>query len=593
MCIHPIGASLSVALLALAGIAVAEPERDAQPPAAAAAEQAPARHAPEAAGETTETPASPHRVELTPDLVYAVLVGEIAVQRGDNRMAFTHYLQAARLARDPELAELAARAALSLSDPAAATRATDLWVELAPDSAKARQIAAYAKIDAGDRAAALADLRELVRLAPNRGQGYMQAAQMLTRLSDSAERLSMMNELVAGDEDDADAQFALANLAAAADDLHAARAHAERAAELRPHWNSPRTFLVRLLVSEDRRDEAVSVLDGYLAAEPDDQELQLLRAQLYMEAEDYDAALALFDKMLAAGPGQPDVLFAAAVLSMQAKAWDRARDYLNRLRETGSRDDDAAFLLGQVEESAGNQDLALDWYAKVDGENATNAQVRIAGIYADRGEMPRAREILQQLRDQYPTDATTFYLIEGQLLKEHDQKQEAMDVYTSALTAKPDDADLLYARAMLAVGIGQVDILERDLRQILVSDPDHVDALNALGYTLADRTDRLDEAFSLIQRAIQLSPDEPAILDSMGWVLYRKGNAAAAEPYLRKALDAAFDPEIAAHLGEVLWALGKRDEARKVWEHALAEDPKHEYLLRVVGRHPLSQNETH
>ena len=528
--------------------------------------------------------------ELTADMVYAVLVGEVAVQREDHRMAFTHYLHAARLSRDPAMAELAARAALSLGDPQAAVRATTLWAELDPESSRARQIGAYAQIDAGDRAAALAELVDLIRLAPDRGQGYMQAAQMLSRVPEPAERLAMMRELVAEDVDNAEAHYALAMLAAGADDMQAAREHAERAAALRPGWNDPRVFLVRLLVSDERRDEAIAVLDGFLTAEPNDLELQLLRAQLHIDAEEYDAALALFDDILARGPGQPDVLFTAAVLALEIESVDKAREYLTQLRATGARANDSAFLLGQTEELAGNKSLAMDWYAKVNGENATNARVRIAGIHADRGEVPRAREILQQLRDQFPADDTTLYLIEGELLRERDLEQQAIDVYTDGLSATPDNPDLLYARAMLAVGMDRIELLEQDLRRILISDPDHVDALNALGYTLADRTDRFDEAQSLITRALQLRPDEPAILDSMGWVLYRMGNPQDAEPYLRKALEGVFDAEIAAHLGEVLWVLDKQDEAREVWERALAEDPKHEYLLRTMGRHRITQS---
>ena len=532
----------------------------------------------------TDTP------ELTADMVYAVLVGEVAMQRDDPRMAFTHYLLAARLSRDPAMAELAARAGLSLRDPQAAVRATDLWLELEPDSPRARQIAAYAQIDVGDRAAALRSLRDLIRLASDTGQGYMQAAQMLTRVANPAERVAMMRELVADDVEDAQAQYALAMLAAGAADVQSARAHAERAAALRPDWNEPRVFLVRLLVSEQRRDEAVAVLNGFLTAEPDDQELQLLLAQLYIEDKAYDAALAQFDQILKRGPGQPDVLFTAAVLALEVEALDKARDYLTRLRQTGARADDSAFLFGQVEELAGDSELALDWYEQVRGENATNARVRIAGIYAERGEVEQAREIMQQLRDQYPEEVSTLYLIEGELLREQDLSQQALEVYNDGLSVNPDDPDLLYARAMLAVGMDRVDLLEQDLRRILVSDPDHVDALNALGYTLADRTERLAEAQRFIERALQLRPDEPAILDSMGWLLFRQGDAEGAEPYLRQALDAVFDAEIAAHLGEVLWALDKRDEARAIWDRALAEDPKDEYLLRTIGRHRITQS---
>jgi len=529
--------------------------------------------------------------DLDSDLVYAVLVAEVASQRGDQRMAFTHYLHGARLARDPALAEMAARAALNRDDNEAARRAADLWVDLAPESAKAHQIAAYVYLDAGERTAALAELRRVVELAPDSGDGYLQAVRLLTRLENAADRLAVMQELVATAPDNADAQFALATLAAAAGDNALAQTAATRAAELRDGWNKPRLLLIRVLLSEERRDEALAALDTFLEDAPNDADFSKLRAQFHIDEEQYDEALRLFDRVLDGSPGDGDVLFAAAVLAMQIEAFDKARDYLLQLRGTGNRSGDTAFLLGQVEEASGNLESALSWYDKVSGQNATNAEVRIAGIRAEQGDMERAREIMEQLRVQYPNDATTLYLIEAELLREHDLQEQALQVYSTALGADPANADLLYARAMLAASMDRVDLLEHDLRQILVDDPDHVDALNALGYTLADRTDRLEEAYRFVQRALELRPDEPAILDSMGWVLYRMGEADAAEPYLRKALEQNFDAEIAAHLGEVLWELDRRDEARDVWRRALDEDPEHKYLLRVLGRYRFSHTD--
>jgi tetratricopeptide (TPR) repeat protein len=527
--------------------------------------------------------------ELTADLIYSILVGEVAAQRSDERMAFTHYLHAARLARDPELAALAARAALALGDADAGQRAVDLWQELAPESVKARQIAAYVQIEAGDRDAALDALRELVRLTPKPKQPYMQAAQLLARIEDPRERLSLMQALVGDAQDDADAHFALATLAAAADDNALARDAAHKAVALRPDWNEPRVFMVQILVADGEREPAAALLDEYLAAAPDDKELKLLRAQLHIDAEEYEAALAVFDDLLRQDSAQPDVLFTAAVLALEVDALEQARGYLVRLNEMGQREDDVAFLLGQLEERAGNRDAALGWYAKVDGPNATDAAVRIARLHAAGGDVSRARDMLQQLRDQMPGDSATLYLIEGEMLRDNNADQQAMVVYDHALEADPDNPDLRYARAMAAVGLDRVDLLESDLRHILAQDPDHADALNALGYTLADRTDRFQEARALIEKALALKPDEPAIKDSMGWVLYRMGDPAAAEPYLRDALATVFDPEIAAHLGEVLWALGRRDEARAIWDRALEEDPQHEYLLRVLGKHRYSQ----
>ena len=530
--------------------------------------------------------------ELDGDLLYSILVGEMAARERDYRLAFTQYLQAAHLSRDPRLAELAARAAVSLGDPEAGRRATAFWITLAPDALKARQLAAYVAVRSGDRDAALRQLRRVVELSDGRGDGYMAAAQLVTSTEDPKERLALMQALVGDEVDDADAQLALATLAAAADETDLAFHAARRAAELRPGWGRPRLLIARLLIDAERFDEARAEMESSLEdlALDEAQQLRLVYARLLLDADAEDEALTLFEGILELDPDQTDALFAASVLHLQRQEIAEAREHLTRLRALGKRSDDAAFMLGQLEDEAGNPALALEWYQQVRGPNAADAQLRIAGIFAEQGEMTRAREILQRLRDQSPEDQPMLFLIEAELLRDQDLNGEALDVYSAALERYPDSGDLLYARALHAVELGQVDMLERDLRHLLIKDPDNVDALNALGYTLADRTDRLAEAYSFIERALQLRPEEPAILDSMGWVLYRMGRLEQAEPYLRRALDMVFDAEIAAHLGEVLWAMGRRDEARNVWEKAMDEDPEHEYLLRVIGRHRVSHN---
>lgn len=531
--------------------------------------------------------------ELSADLLYAILVAEVALQRADFAAAFNHYLSAAELASDPRLAERAVRAALTGDDPAAAQRGLDLWIGLEPDAPKAHQLSAFLALDRDDREAALASLTKVVELAGVPGQGYLQAAQILGRLPNPAARLAIMHDLVqaANASDDPDAQFALATLAAAADQDEAAVALAQRAASLRPGWSEPQLFVVRLLVTREQDQAAREMLERFIAESPDDAELKLLKAQLHMDAGESEQALAVFDELLEQAPDRRDVLFAAAVVAIESEDLDAARSYLQSLQRLGERPDDVSFLLGQVEEFSGDSEAALKHYEEVQGQNRTNAQVRMAYLYAEAGSVARGRELLQQLRDLYPQQGPTFALIEGELLRDQGLKDEALQVYSSALEQWPDNADLLYARAMLAVSMDQIAQLERDLRLILVGNPDHVDALNALGYTLADRTERFDAAQAFIERALQLRPDDPAILDSMGWVLYRKGQSERAEPYLRRALEQGFDAEIAAHLGEVLWSLGRRDEAKEVWQHALDEAPEDEYLLRVLSRFRFSQSE--
>jgi tetratricopeptide (TPR) repeat protein len=531
--------------------------------------------------------------ELNADLVYALLAAEVALQREEQGVAFTQFLQAAKLAQAPSLAERAVRTALSAGDSDAARQALEQWITLEPDAAKAHQLAAFLALEAGRKKAALDSLRRVIELADSPRRGYLQAAQILGRLPQPRERLALMQSLVEATEaqENPDAQFALATLAAAAGDIEEAVALAQRAASLRPGWTDPQLFLVRLLVTRDRGQEARALLERFIAQAEDAGALKLLKAQILMDTGESEQALAVFDALLEDDPQRPDVLFAAGVLALETEDFEAARRYLETLQGLGERPDDVAFLLGQVEESADNDEAALALYERVSGKNRTSAQVRIASIYAENGSIERARERLQQLRDQYPDQVPTLYLIEGELLREQGRVEQAFDVYSTALKKYPDHADLLYARAMMAVGMDKLDLLERDLRRILIEHPDHVDALNALGYTLADRTDRFDAALALIERALQLRPDDPAILDSMGWVLYRKGRLEEAEGYLRRALEQGFDAEIAAHLGEVLWALGRREEAREVWGHALDEDPEHEYLQRVLSRFRFSHTE--
>ena len=526
------------------------------------------------------------RDSLDADLVYAVLVAEVAARRGDLAMAFTHYLHAAQLARDPKMAELAVRAAVSGGDDAGAARAAALWLVITPDSPGAHQVAAILRLKAGEREDALTHLARVVQLAADPEYGYQQAAAIIGRAASPPERVALMSDLVARDETNADAQQALALVAASVEQFEAAAAAAARAQALRPDWDKPRLFLVRLLLAQGKRDAARAQLEQFIAARPDDRALRLLYAQFLVDEKDYTGARALFTQLLADQPRAPEVLFAAGILSLELEDLAAARDYLTRLYETGERRDETSFYLGQLEERAEQPGAALDWYAKSQGANLMEARVRTAVLRAKAGEVERAREIIQQLRDLAPDEAPALFLAEAEILDQAGRPDAAMQVYGNALAAFPDNADLLYGRAMYAVKLERIGPAEQDLRRIIEQHPDHADALNALGYTLADRTDRYQEALGYIERAYQLKPTEPAILDSAGWVNYRLGRYEAALEYLIKANDAMKDGEIAAHLGAVLWALDRQAEARAVWDAALKDHPDHPYLLKMMARHP-------
>lgn len=552
-----------------------------------ATEPAPAPVASEpAAAQATEKKSAPTEPLIMSDIVYGVLAGDIASQRGDYLVAYKHYLYAARLGKNAGLAELATKAALAAQDQEAARNAVLYWIELTPEHLGALQIAALLNAQDGDLQGATAYLRRVVKIKKEQGDnGYLDVARMLSKIGNAALRLELMQRLTHGHQDDADALFSLAIVEAGSHQFKQAEATVRQALKIRPQWDEARVLLVRMLAAQGDKDRARAELERFLADSPDDIKLRGAYARLLVEQDDSDGAREQFKRLLEADPDDADTLFALGILALQAEQLDEAEKYLQRLYSTGEHRDEAAYYLGQIYENNEDNQQALRWYHRVEGSNLFDARVRIAHIHAKTGEISRAREIIQQLRGRSGKNSSQLYLIESEILRAVEQYQAAIDVLDVALQSHPDDTELLYARALTAVDIDRIDILEADLKKVLEQDPDHADALNALGYTLADQTERYAEALGYIQRAIKIKPDSPAIMDSMGWVQYRMGNKQEALRYLWRAMELLPDAEIAAHLGEVLWEEGERKRAREIWEEALVKDPESEYLLKMLERY--------
>jgi tetratricopeptide (TPR) repeat protein len=287
-------------------------------------------------------------------------------------------------------------------------------------------------------------------------------------------------------------------------------------------------------------------------------------------------------------PDDDELRYSLALVCLEAKAWDEAAGYLHDLVERGAHVDSAHLNLGRIAEERDDPQAALDEYAQVGpGTDFLAAQLRLADILVSNGKSADAAKALAEARDNQPDYAVQLYLIETEALVNNDKLAQASHVLGKALQQFPDDINLLYTRAMLAEKRDDLPQMEKDLRAIIQREPNNAMALNALGYTLSDRTTRYAEAKALIEKAHALTPDDPAVLDSLGWVNYRLGNLDAAEGYLRKALERFPDQEVAAHLGEVLWANGKQREARQVWSKFLQEQPDSPLLrstvLRVTG----------
>jgi len=544
----------------------------------------------------TEKPAAPAALpfpepkaktaELSTDVLFSFMVAEIAVQRSDFRTAYTHYLEVARSAGIAYAAERATRIAVLLKDAGKTREAVALWIQLAPNDSEARRYAAMRYLADGQVGQAMDQLRAMIRIAAAKGEeGFLDAAELLGRESDKEKALGLMRTLVAQDKDDPDARYALVILALSAGHLDEAEANARTLLEQRPDWQHVRVLLSRILVQRGDKQGAATLLSAGVQRYPDDRLLRTAYAQLLVEIERLPEAYEQFLVLLQKQPDSEELHFAVGVLAVELDKPAEARKDLQWLYEHGKRESESALFLGRLEEKQGNAKAAMEWYRRVEGKQyRTEARVLLANLLAQGGKLGEAREVLRQLRVSAPEQAVAVYLEEADLLKKYGTSSQVWDLYSEALAENPGNADLLYSRALYAVGQNRLDILERDLKAIIAQDPKHADALNALGYTLADQTDRYAEALGYIQRALALKPDNPAVLDSMGWVLYRLGRMEEAIGYLKKALAAGFDGEIAAHLGEVLWAAGHKDQARKVWRDGLAQDPENKYIRSTMQR---------
>ncbi len=545
---------------------------------------------PEKADAALELPfPEPTRVarELDEDLVYSYLVGEIGAHRGELRLAQTHYQHAAILGQDAYAAERATRIALHLRDYHAGLTAARRWVELAPNNLAARQLAAVLFFRNEQPKAAGEQLDALIQIADARGiDGFLQAAGVFSVESDRAAAEQLMQGLHERHSDDRRSLYALAVLELAHRRLPEAEARLRTVIDDKPDWEQPRVLLARVLVAQKRRDEALGLLDDSVRQFPKNVLLRTTYARMLVDANDYGESLAQFRKLTALQPDDEELMFGYAMLATQQERWKEARSAWEKLRKRPGRRDEATYYLAQIEEQNENQELAIDLFGAVEGgEFKVDAVIRLARILGRSGRLEEARAALQQARIANPGRAADLYVAETLIIQNDGNPGDALALYETALTAYPDNEDLLYNRALFVIQQGDFEWMERDLRRLLEKNPDNADALNALGYTLADRNQRLDEAFTLIARALKLAPDSPAILDSMGWVLYRQGDLEGAADYLRRALKLSHrDDEIAAHLGEVLWMSGERADAQAVWREALEHKPDSDKIRAVLER---------
>jgi len=536
------------------------------------------------ADQRDEAPVVPEA--LTAELLYEVLLGEIAGQRGVLDVSGASYLAAARNSKDPRIAERALNVALYGKRQDIALLAARRWVELAPDKIEARQALAALALRNGETQEAVEQFDYLLNYQlPNDASPYQPLLAMLAREPDKTRALEVMAELASLRPDDVDARFAYARLAVHAEDWALATQQVERALVLQPGRTEAVILRAQIALKQGQSELARQQFTEALQNNPEEIDLRQAYARLLVDLEDFDAAREQYHLLLKRQPDNAQVVYSLALLSLEAGRLDEAEKMFKKLLKLGVQEQQAYYYLGAVAEDQGKRGEALKWYGKVmKGDHLFEAQVRMANMEALEGDVSTARERLRKLRLAQPAQSQRLYLVEGGILTRIDWHEEAFKLYSDYLQIRPNDLEVLYARALVAEQLGRMDQTEADLRQVLAIEPENARALNALGYTLADRTDRYDEALRLIERAFAQTPDDPAVIDSMGWVMYRLGRLSEARDHLKRAYDMTQDAEIAAHLGEVLWAMGEQDAALVLWKEARAANPGNRTLEDTVRR---------
>jgi len=515
---------------------------------------------------------------------YKTLVAELSGLRGEYELSAQYLLDVAINTGDAALAERATQMALHAQNYTVATAAAELWVDLAPQAQEAQQILAGLLLRDGDSDRALRYLKRVfAQTADDPEQRLEMISNLLEQQRNTAEALNLMVQLTESHPDDPLLLMLYVRLLISADELDTALKVLEQVITLEPGHEQAILLYARILDRQRKTEAAMQWLQQALIEYPDRSSWRLVYARLLATEARYPEAIQAFEQLLEADPNSTNVLYALGILSIQVQAWEAAQQYFQALLKQDEHADTARYYLGQIAEHNEFSDEALTWYRGIEsGENYLSAQARIASVLAKQDKLQDALQHLRTVPVDSHSDALSLVQFEAQLLMERKQYEAAMKVYNRALDAVPDDVDLLYSRGLLAEKLDLIEQTEADFRRVLALDPENVHALNALGYTLADRTDRYNEAYDLIKRALEMRPNDYYILDSMGWVLYRLGRYEEAVEYLLKAKALQEDPEISAHLGEVLWKMGRREEAMQVWREALEKFPQDDLVPTVM-----------
>lgn len=523
--------------------------------------------------------------ELTPELLYDLMLAEIALQRKDYTLAFDKYYKAARQTKDSRLAKKATRVTLFSKDDTQTFKAVKLWSELEPDNSDVQQIYASSLISQKQDELALLSLQKVINLSDTFEQGFKRAYAILETVEEHGRANSLFVRLAESYKNKPVVMLYQAKLAFKFVDYPATEKHLNRLLAIKPGYLDALVLKVELLKKQKRDIQAIQILEKVLHKLPENTALRLELARLLIKNKNYEQGLKQVEQ-LAKKELAPEVLFAISLLAIEMDQLDEAKQYLERLHQHRLYASESAYFIAQLEAGRENYGEAEDWFKRVrNGKYTFEAYLGLVMVYSQQKKFEQAFKLLEHSSANNDKQSTEILQIKAEVYAQARDYTKAYEIYTQAVNLAPDNHDIRYGRAMLAEKFGRIDLLEKDLHTILAENPKDNQALNALGYTLADRTNRYQEALQYIERALAINSEDVATLDSMGWVLYKMGKHNEALKYLQRAYDKDPDPEIAAHYGEILWVSGQTAKARVIWDKALKVDPEHRVLIGTRTRY--------
>jgi tetratricopeptide (TPR) repeat protein len=529
---------------------------------------------------------------LDPDVLFMLLTAEIAGQRGQYDVAMEGYLEAAKRVHDPRLTERAAMIAMYMKDGNKTNEAISLWLKQDPNNLPARKIAALSALKAGNKEQAVEQLSALLKNDPAGFEKTLfELASALQKEDNVTFIYDVMEALSVKHPNQASIFFIQALLASDMKDKGLADRKIERALQLQPDWDKALILQAQMAVYADDFKRAETLLKNASLKYPDNQKFKKLLAQVLIKAGKYEEAGEVFETLFAHDPKDYESQFSLGLVHLQSDKDGKAEDIFKQLQDQVEWRNQASFYLGKIEEKHENTEKALLWFDKVsDGPFQFEAAVMAISLLAKDKQFDRAGQRLKALTERFPKQKPRIVLIQAELYSQQKQYEKAYNYLTEELKNYPDQEELLYSRALMADRMGNLAVMEADLLKILAKVPDNVEALNALGYSLADKTTRYAEAETHLLHALRIKPDEAVILDSYGWLKYKMGNLQMALNYLQRAYDKQPETEIAAHLAEVLWVMGRKDEAKKLFDKAVDAAPDDNFLLNFKNKFLLKDS---